>query len=141
MSVVPSIIAYTDADWDGYSITCRSTLGCCVFLGDNLLSWSAKWQITFSHSSAKAEYHGVANVVAENVWLQNLLIEWHAPLSTAAIVYYDNIMMLLVRFVCFMHRPGSSMNIFTKSLPSALFLEFRSRLNARSPLAQTTGEY
>ncbi|GKF91405.1 ribonuclease H-like domain-containing protein [Tanacetum coccineum] len=42
-----------------------------VFLGDNLLSWSAKRQVTLSRSSAEAEYRGVANVVAETAWIRN----------------------------------------------------------------------
>ncbi|GJW35333.1 ribonuclease H-like domain-containing protein [Tanacetum coccineum] len=41
--------------------------------------------------SAEAEYHGVANVVAETAWIRNLLRELHAPLLTATLVYYDNI--------------------------------------------------
>nr|GEY31532.1 ribonuclease H-like domain-containing protein [Tanacetum cinerariifolium] len=60
-----SLVGYTDADWAGCPFTRRSTLGCCVFLGDNLLSWLAKRQHTLSRSSDEAEYRGVANVVAE----------------------------------------------------------------------------
>ncbi|GJZ65289.1 ribonuclease H-like domain-containing protein [Tanacetum coccineum] len=56
--------AYTDVDWAGCPVTRRSTSGYCVFLGDNLLSWSAKRQVTLSRSSAETEYQGVANVVA-----------------------------------------------------------------------------
>ncbi|GJS76600.1 ribonuclease H-like domain-containing protein [Tanacetum coccineum] len=68
-----------------------STSGYCVFLGDNLLSWSAKRQHTISRSSAEAEYRGVANVVAETAWLRNLVRELHSPLSTATLVYCDNV--------------------------------------------------
>nr|GEV82676.1 hypothetical protein [Tanacetum cinerariifolium] len=63
--VVQQLTAYTDVDWAGCPITRRSTSGYCVFLGDNLLSWSAKRQVTLYRSSAEAEYRGVANVVAE----------------------------------------------------------------------------
>ncbi|GJZ66630.1 ribonuclease H-like domain-containing protein [Tanacetum coccineum] len=64
-SSTTSLVGYTDADWAGCPSTCRSTSGYCVFLGDNLLSWSAKRQHTLLRSSAEAEYRGVANVVAE----------------------------------------------------------------------------
>ncbi|GKA55258.1 ribonuclease H-like domain-containing protein [Tanacetum coccineum] len=44
-----------------------------------------------SRSSAEAEYRGVANAVAETCWLRNLLRELHTPLSSATLVYCDNV--------------------------------------------------
>ncbi|GKB93301.1 ribonuclease H-like domain-containing protein, partial [Tanacetum coccineum] len=86
-----SLVGYTDVDWAGCSSTRRSTSGYCVFLGDSILSWLAKRQHTLSRFSAEAEYCGVANVVAEIAWLRNLLRELHSPLSTATLVYCDNV--------------------------------------------------
>nr|GFA28854.1 ribonuclease H-like domain-containing protein [Tanacetum cinerariifolium] len=65
VSSTTQLSTYTDADWTGCPVSRRSTSGYCVFLGDNLLSWSTKRQVTLSRSSAKAKYRGVANVVAE----------------------------------------------------------------------------
>nr|GEX89346.1 probable methyltransferase PMT15 [Tanacetum cinerariifolium] len=90
VSSTTQLSAYTDADWADCPVTRRSTFGYCVFLGDNLLSWSAKRQVTLSHSSAEGEYRGVANVVAETAWISNLLYELHT-LFIATLVYCDNV--------------------------------------------------
>ncbi|GKD42258.1 ribonuclease H-like domain-containing protein [Tanacetum coccineum] len=90
-SSTTSVFGYTDADWAGFPSTRMSTSGYCVFLGDNLLSWSVKRQHTLLRSNVEAEYRGVANVVAETAWLHNLLRKLHSPLSITNLVYRDNI--------------------------------------------------
>ncbi|GKB93438.1 ribonuclease H-like domain-containing protein, partial [Tanacetum coccineum] len=90
-SSTTSLVAYSDADWAGFPTNRISNPGYCVFLSNNLLSWSSKRQPTLSRSSAKAEYRGVANVVAETCWLRNLPRELHTPLSSAMLVYCDNV--------------------------------------------------
>ncbi|GKB97949.1 ribonuclease H-like domain-containing protein [Tanacetum coccineum] len=168
VSSTSQLNAYTDADWAGCPVTRRSTSGYCVFLGDNLLSWSAKRQVTLSRSSAEAEYRGVANVVAETAWIRNLLRELHTPLFTATLVYCDNVSavymstnpvqlqrtkhieidihfvrdMVVRGQVRVLHVPFRYQyaDIFTKGLPTALFEEFRTSLSVRSSPAQTAGE-
>ncbi|GJS54682.1 ribonuclease H-like domain-containing protein [Tanacetum coccineum] len=64
-SSATSLVAYSDADWYGFPTTRRSTL--------------------------EAEYRGVANAVTETCWLRNILRELHTPLSSATLVYCDNV--------------------------------------------------
>lgn len=60
---VDQITGYSDADWAGCSDTRRSTSDFCIFLSDNLVSWSSKRQTTVSRSSTEAEYRTIAHVV------------------------------------------------------------------------------
>ncbi|GJV68552.1 ribonuclease H-like domain-containing protein [Tanacetum coccineum] len=160
-----SLVAYSDVDWAGSPATRKSTSGYCVFLGNNILSWSSKRQPTLSRSSAEAEYRGVANVVAEMAWLRNLLQELHTPLLTDTLVYCDNVSavylyvnpvqhqqtkhididihfvrdLVAMGHVRVLHVPSRYQYayIFTKGLISTLFEEFCTSLSVRLPLAQT----
>jgi hypothetical protein len=165
--LIEKLISYTDADWGGCPDTRRSTSGYCVFLGDNLISWSSKRQPTLSCSSAEAEYRGVANVVSESYWLRNLLLELHFPLSQATLVYCDNVSAIYlsgnpvqhqrtkhiemdVHFVrekvargqaSVLHVPShhQTADIFTKGLPRVLFDDFWTSLSVREPPASNAG--
>ncbi|GJT21114.1 ribonuclease H-like domain-containing protein [Tanacetum coccineum] len=101
--------------------------------------------------------------------IRNLLLELHTPLFTATLVYCDNVsdvylstnpvqhqrtkhIEIDIHFVReyvasgqvrVLHVPSRFQyaDIFTKGLPTALFLEFRSSLNVRRSPAHTEGEY
>jgi histone deacetylase 1/2 len=166
-SSVADLVSYTDADWGGCPDTRRSTSGYCVFLGDNLISWSSKRQPTLSRSSAEAEYRGVANVVSESCWIRNLLLELHCPVRKATLVYCDNVSAIYlsgnpvqhqrtkhiemdIHFVRekvargevrVRHVPSRYQiaDIFTKGLPLILFEDFRNSLSVRDPPVSTAG--
>src|SRR4051794_25581770 len=85
------IVAYSEADWAGCADSRRSSSGYCVYLGSAMISWSSKRQPTVSRSSAEAEYHAVANEVAECTWLRQLHSELSFPTHKATVVFYDNV--------------------------------------------------
>nr|GEY20408.1 ribonuclease H-like domain-containing protein [Tanacetum cinerariifolium] len=118
VSSMTQLTAYIDVDWAGCPTTRRSILGYCVFLGDNLLSWSAKRHATLFRSSAEAEYYGVTNVVAETAWLCNLLRSCFKCSVAVPVCGY-------------LHERASPCIVF----------EFRDNLNVRKPPVLTAREY
>ncbi|GJS37100.1 NBS-containing resistance-like protein [Tanacetum coccineum] len=160
-----ALVSYTDADRGGCPDTRCSTSRYCVYLGDNLISWSSKRQPTLSRSCAEAVYNGVANVVSESCWLRNLILELRCPLQKASLVYCDNVSAIFlagnpvqhqrtkhiemdIHFVRekvargevrVLHVPSRYQiaDIFNKGLPHVLFDDFRDSLSIRPPPALT----
>ena len=66
--------------------------GICIFLGGNLIIWSAKKQALVSRSSIESEYRALALVATEIVWVQQLFQELQVPLQmTLPVLSCDNL--------------------------------------------------
>lgn len=81
------LTAFSDSVW---AVNChdrKSSSDYCVFLGDNLISWSAKKQTTVSRSSTEAEYRSLAHTAAELSWLQMLLHDLHISVPSTLVLW------------------------------------------------------
>ncbi|XP_021971679.1 uncharacterized mitochondrial protein AtMg00810-like [Helianthus annuus] len=88
---VSKLIGYSDADWARCIETRRSTYGYSIFLGGNLVSWSAKKQPTVSRSSCESEYRAMANTAAELIWITHLLKDLNALPNERPTLLCDNL--------------------------------------------------
>lgn len=68
-----SIRTYYNFDWAFCSITRKSVIGFCIFVGSNMVSYKSKKQSTIFKSSAEAEYRAMAQTYCVIVWIVGIL--------------------------------------------------------------------
>jgi hypothetical protein len=85
------VSAFSDVDWTGDIDDHRSTGGFAIFLGSNLINWSARKQATVSRSSTEVEYKSLANATAEAMWIQSILKELNVSSPPVARLWCDNL--------------------------------------------------
>jgi len=68
--------AYTDSDYGGCNLDRKSTTGGCQLIGDRLISWQCKKQVTVSTSTAEAEYIAASSCCSQVIWMQHQLLDY-----------------------------------------------------------------
>jgi hypothetical protein len=66
---------FTGANWAGSPSDRRSSMGCCIFLRGNLVTWKSKKQSVVAWSGADVEYEAMTHTASELTWFQHFLQE------------------------------------------------------------------
>ena len=80
---------FVDLDW-ALCLDTTSTTGYCIFIGDSLVYWKSKKQLTSSKSSAKAEYKSKAAATSEILWILYFLKDIQISHSKEALLVCDS---------------------------------------------------
>ncbi|MCH84454.1 retrovirus-related Pol polyprotein from transposon TNT 1-94, partial [Trifolium medium] len=85
-----NLSGFSDADWGGCPDSRKSITGYCFFIGQSLICWKSKKQLTISKSSSEAEYRALASATCELQWLTYLLRDLKVQTVKASTLYCDS---------------------------------------------------
>lgn len=84
------IIGYSDADWASNVDDCCSIAAYCIFVGNNIVSWSSKKQLVIARLNTESEYRALAHASTEIMCIQQLLFVLHLQSHLKSIFWCDN---------------------------------------------------
>ncbi|XP_052116475.1 secreted RxLR effector protein 161-like [Arachis duranensis] len=70
------LIGYFDSDFAGCKLDRKSTSGTCHLLGNSLVSWHSKKQVSVALSTAEAEYVAASSFCAQILWMKQQLVDY-----------------------------------------------------------------
>ena len=85
------LTGFTDADWACDIDDMKSTGAYCIYLGNNLISWSFKKQSIVTRSSVESECRALVSASAEITWLQSLFKKLKIECVSMPTIWCDNI--------------------------------------------------
>ncbi|KAH9686748.1 hypothetical protein KPL70_014488 [Citrus sinensis] len=86
-----TLSGFTNADWACDLDDKKSVGAYCIYLGNNLISWSSKKQLMITRSSAESEYRVLASASAELTWLQSLFSQLRISCTEKPTIWCDNV--------------------------------------------------
>ena len=88
---VNNVVGFSDANWASH-MHCHSISGFAFFVGQGVISWSAKKQPIITLSSTESEYVTLTHASKDVIWLHKLLKEllFIHPLSLPTTIHCDN---------------------------------------------------
>ena len=86
-----NLTCFSNEDWGNDVDDHRSTIGFCIFLGNNIVFWCSKKQQMVSRSNIESEYRSLANAASKLIWIRSLLIELKIKQNTSSTVWCDNL--------------------------------------------------
>jgi len=81
---------FSDSDWGGCIDTRRPITSYGMYIGNSLISWKSKKQVTIARSSSEVEYKALASFICELQWLIYLLEEFKVDFQKPVTLYRDN---------------------------------------------------
>ncbi|KAH9698856.1 retrovirus-related pol polyprotein from transposon RE1 [Citrus sinensis] len=87
---VTGLNGYSDTDW-ACDIDDRKSIGAyCIYLGNNLISWSSKKQAIVAKSSTESEYKALSSASSEISWLESLISKLNIVKLPTPVLWCDN---------------------------------------------------